>query len=83
MNPKDKCKKCKKEYNQWRSIYVVGHELCSDCGDKRKRNELIVGIALVVLFLSAVVGVRMLWAEIVYKDSRCAFAECRINVDPN
>lgn len=34
-------------------------------------------IALVVLFV-IILGVRLLWAKIVYKDFRCAFADCRI-----
>jgi hypothetical protein len=29
-----------------------------------------------------VLGVRFIWAKFVYNDMRCAFAECRIQVNP-
>jgi hypothetical protein len=47
-------------------------------GEHEVRNMVIVGIVL----LGIVIGARYLWAKAVYQDTRCMWAECRINVNP-
>jgi len=74
----DICKKCKKEFKQWRSLYLKGYELCHECDDKRIKKEWLVGSLAVVGVLLVIFGIRYAYAKIVYHDARCMFAECRI-----
>lgn len=43
-------------------------------------NNLTLGEALagLVIFFAIVIGVRILWAVVVYKDWKCGVADCRI-----
>lgn len=45
------------------------------------KDKITIGF-IVIAVLGVIVAVRMLWAKIVYHDSRCAWAECRITVNP-
>lgn len=40
---------------------------------------VILTIISAVLILVSVVAIRFVWAKYVYKDTRCAWAECRIS----
>jgi len=74
---KNKCTKCDKELD---SKYDWG--LCYDCNKKKKKLEkrdAVIFFSIIIIFA---VGMRIIWAKAVYKDSRCAFAECRIQVNP-
>lgn len=56
------------------------------CGEyKPKKTDwgyILFCIGFSILFIGVVLGFRILWAKFVYHDMRCAFAECRIQVNP-
>ena len=56
--------------------------ICYECEKKKKRKEAVVITIVAVLSIGFLVGVRLLWAKVVYKDMRCAWAECRIITNP-
>jgi len=70
------CIKCKKE------TINVYQTVCDACQKQEKKKETIGFILFCLGILAIFVTVRIVWAKIVYKDARCAWAECRINVDP-
>lgn len=71
-----KCTECNKE------ITTIYSYKCTECEKKENRRMYII-LSLILLFtVSIIIGVRIFWAKVVYKDARCAFAECRISVDP-
>ena len=76
------CYKCKKEmtFNEFSKLSNFG--LCYECSAKEDKKATWFWILTAVVVISVIMGVRILWAKIVYKDSRCAWAECRIQVDP-
>jgi len=71
------CPKCKEEFTPVGFYSDV--TLCYSCKSKEETKAAIIAVVVVIL---AIVSIRVLWAKFVYKDTRCAFAECRINVDP-
>lgn len=45
------------------------------------KAKIFIGL-IIVAFIGSAIAIRLAWAKWVYHDSRCAFAECRINVNP-
>lgn len=43
-----------------------------------KDNSWIIYLITFVVIIGIVLGIRLAWAELVYHDKRCVFAECRI-----
>jgi len=76
------CKKCKKEMTQIEAGKLSNYGLCYDCSDKADNKLFWKQVAICVMGVVLIIGFRVLWAKVVYKDSRCAWAECRIQVNP-
>lgn len=74
----DICKKCGKEYTQWRSFFIKGQSLCFKCEEKEDRKTMWLYVGLTAFVFLSVFGLRILWAKYVYNDYRCALSECRI-----
>lgn len=77
----NKCTNCNIELE---SKYDFG--LCYICKTKGERKQekkaKIFWTLFFLIGISIVLGVRFFWAYAVYKDFRCTFVECRIQVNP-
>ena len=55
---------------------------CYQCDKKEaKKEKIIIGVVLLI-FLGPVIISHLVWAKVIYKDMRCAWAQCRIQVNP-
>lgn len=73
---KNNCKKCGGE------ISSFSYGLCYVCEDKEEKMIFVAILVLCLFVFITIVGFRIVWAKYIYKDARCAFAECRIQVNP-
>ena len=72
-----KCKKCggKIEFNH----NYGGHaHFCRKCREKKLRRENFTLMWIVIIGFIVIFGLRFIYAKVVYKDTRCIWAECRI-----
>lgn len=65
---KNKCK-CGKE--------ISWGVKCYKCETKEDRMMALIGISVVIIFFGLIFGAKLLWANIVFDDWRCALSECR------
>jgi len=70
---KNRCTMCDKEHS---SVYDWGK--CADCKQKEEIWVFILGIFFVICFFGLLFTIRVVWANIVFDDWRCALSECRI-----
>lgn len=75
---KTRCPKCKVEFDRGYRFSYSSLDLCGDCNDKKVRKEGILGIMAIIVGVTLIVGIRYFYAKVVYNDTRCIFAECRI-----
>ena len=68
---RNKCIKCGNETVNWTMV-------CRDCEKREERNIFIGLIIFFVVFVGVIFGLRVLWANYVFNDWRCALSECRI-----
>lgn len=78
---REKCIKCGAGFSPVGS-YIRNFEQCYSCKQKEYDRNMRFIVTTIMLAIIVVFGVRMFWAKFIYQDARCAFAECRIQVNP-
>ena len=71
---RNKCVRCGEDAG----LYDI---ICYDCETREDRNGVIFGVAFIAIVLCVIFGARLLWANWVFNDWRCALSECRILKD--
>lgn len=66
---------CKKHGEYQSTIF---NPKCIKCEKEEERGYIIFCICVFVVIVLVFLGFRYLWAEYVYHDTRCIWAECRI-----
>lgn len=69
-----KYRNCEK-HGEWDTF---GNFRCPKCKEESDKWENYILAGIIVLIFAAVIGLRLLYAKLVFHDMRCAWAECRI-----
>jgi len=51
---------------------------CYECRQKEDRIVFAIMIGIFLVVLGIIFGIKLLWANIVFDDWRCALSECRL-----